>query len=427
MNNLELEKELQKEIQLENYIAALDSLNSQLAKATQLEKNEILEKIDLLLSNGTIAYRLSAEQFDRFNNLICVRFAKHSKPLSLISGSEKEAEFPTVDGNNSSIQALHFSFSKNTNDISDKLDSSDITIFKLIELIQNKIQSELKNVTILNWGMKLNLRNRVYTGKLVNGATSPIRIIGNSYHFAAVVSLIAYIFNKPIDPDFIFTGAFDIKTGNSIRIGDITDKIDLINRERPNTKKFFIPVLDCFTDSEKTIIKKNGFIEHISNIDDLIKKVFGKSIKDLVEELGEEEKTLGYARIIANYVGTKSLTFLKEFITSDEYDNIYCKTESRTINKNILRFDLGCDDPGDSKAYHIFPLKELKYIANNYDFILFNGVVPNHYFANITTSGKFRNFRGICGIRFGISNKVFICLDQHGTGELLGYKCDFPE
>lgn len=419
--------ELQKEIQLENYIAALDSLNSQLEEATKLEKNEILEKIDLLLSNSIIAYRLSAEQFDRFNDLICNKFGKHSKPLSLISGSEKEAEFPTVDGNNSSIQALHFSFSKNTNDISDKLDSADITIFKLIELIQNKIQSELKNVTILNWGMKLNLRNRVYTGKLVNGATSPIRIIGNSYHFAAVVSLIAYIFDKPIDPDFIFTGAFDIKTDNSIRIGDITDKIDLINRERPNTKKFFIPALDCFADSEKTIIKKNGFIEHISNIDDLIKEVFGKSIKDLVVELGEKEKTLGYARIIVNYVGTKSLTFLKEFITSDEYNNLYCTTESRTINKNIIRFDLGCDDPGDRSAYHVFPLQDLEFNPEDYNLIIFNGVIPNHYFANITTSRKFRNFRGICGIRFGTSNKVFICLDQHGTGELLGYKCDFPE
>ncbi|MCK9280552.1 MAG: hypothetical protein M0P71_08025 [Melioribacteraceae bacterium] len=418
-------------IRFENYSDALELLSERHHNSSNLEKKKVEEAASSLLNNEFISYKLSKQKFDTYKNLFAPT-EDITKNMRL-TGRIGEAEFPSISKDYSSIQAVVIAQSAKNIEIDKHLDyddneeisESEIKLFNLIGNIQNKIQASLKNTTILNWGITLKLRNRLYSGKLLNEKSeeSKIEIKGGSFHFAAGAALVSYIFKKPINPDFIFTGTFNTKTGEAERINDIEEKIKLIKRERPNTVKFFIPSLKCFPQHESDIISQTPFIDPVENIDDLIKKVFGSSIEELVLELGEKEKSLGYARIFANHIGDREIDFFKDFSIMNSENKISLIHKKKRIT--ILHFDR--NDINDREAYQLFPLDSTKFLSNTPDFIIFNGIIPNHYFAYIATMSELRNFTGICGIRLGSDGPVFICLDQKGSSGLLGYKCVFPE
>lgn len=428
---IETNNKLEKIFFFENYSDALELLAELYLNSSNLEKKKVKEVACSLLNNEFISYKLSNQKFNTYKNVFAPteNIIKNMKLTDRIG----EAEFPSISKDYSSIQAVLIAQSTNNIEIDKRLNyddnnnisESEIKLFNLIRNIQNKIQTSLKDTTILNWGIALKLRNRLYSGKLLNEISekSAIRIKGVSFHLAAAAALVSFIFKKPINPDFIFTGTINTETGETERINDITEKIDLIKRERPNTEKFFIPSLKCFPEHESDIISQIPFIDPVENIDDLIKKVFGSSIEELVAELGEKEKSLGYARIFANHIGDREIDFFKEFSIMNSENKISLIHSKKRIT--ILNF--GKNESNDREAYQLFPLDSIKFFSNNPNFIIFNGITPNHYFGYIATMDSLRNFKGICGIRLGLDGAVFICLDQKGTGELLGYKCDFPE
>ncbi len=403
------------EIQNENYLAAVEHLLYEYRSNSDVN---LLESIHIILSKKIIAYRLNDELLDELNIFFEMNgFTPINK--SLYIDNIGVAEFPVVGED--SVRAIIVTSDNENNKLDERINNKK-ELLKAIDYVQKKVQINLRDdknekiqdITILNWGLKFDIRKHLLTGTKLQPEHENYRVEGNSLHFAAVSACISKLFNLEINPHFIFTGAFD-QYGDSIGVESLIKKTELIKRERPNIATIFIPPFNKFNNEEKTYIESNSQIfSQVLNIEELIKKVFDQNLEELSKMNLSKRKTLGYARVWAEYIGKKNLVFCKDYET--------ITTDRICLLLNFIRPD------NDAKAYKIFPVDKL---FHNFEdpafpnFIIINGGMANTYMGNIVSSNQYRSYNGIIGIRDGVgSPDVMVFAARDGSG-LAGYKCNF--
>jgi len=408
-------EKIKMEIQNENYITAVEVL---LERYNSTKNTDHLETIHNILSKPQISFHFADDIFNRLNETLI------SKNFDEIQKGHMEdktgiAEFPVVgeDNNYSSIRAVVVKDGTNNVDIDDKITNKK-ELFHTIRFVQDEIQRYLcdvdgitKDITILNWGLTISIREHLLKGTKYEPANNNFKIKGTSLHFAAVVACVSKLFNLPINPCYIFTGAFDGK-GEVQGITGLDEKFKLISKERPNTLKIFIPPKSKFNSQEQSLISSSTKFIEVENVSQLIEKVFNRKIQDIAKLDLDNRKKLARARIWAEYVGEKEITF------STDYD---LKTEVRKCI--VLHFIRPADDP---TAFKIFPIDKVYQEFNglNSDFIIFEGAVVNHYTGQLMTSNDYRQSDSIFGVRLGKSSEVIVFAAPRGS-ILLGYKCNF--
>ena len=280
-----------------------------------------LETIHNILSSRLIANRLDNDSLKQVNEkLVAKKFSEIIK--SHIEDKIGITEFPVVgeDNNYNSIRAFEI-LDGNENNIIDPKIESNRELFQIPKITQNEIQKKLcdidgktRDITILNWGLSFTIREHILKGTKHEPVNYNFKIKGRSLHFAAVIACVSKIFNLSVNSDFIYTGTFNIK-GESQRIECLHDKVRLITKERPNTKKIFIPSISKFTQAEQKIILLNNKFVEAENISQLIEKVFDKNLEEIAGINLNARKKIGRARIWAEYIGEKELQFKKDFST----------------------------------------------------------------------------------------------------------------
>ena len=410
-----LKMKIDYEIQNENYLAAVEYLLSEYRSTRDVN---LLESIHIILSKKIIAYRFNDELLEESNRLFEINgFGPINKSFSI--DNIGVAEFPVVGED--SIRAIIVTSGKENNKLDERINNKK-ELLKAINYVQNVIQKNLRDdinekiqdITVLNWGLTFDIRKHLLTDTKLEPAVDSFRIEGKSLHFAAVSACISKLFNLGINPNFIFTGAFN-ELGESIGIDSLIIKTELIKKERPKIETIFIPPVNKFNEEEKTYIASNTRIfSEVRNIEDLINKVFARDLKGLSKMNFNKRKSLGYARVLAEYVGTRKLDFYKDYET--------ITTDRICLLLNFIRPD------NDAKAYKIFPVDKL---FHDFDedvlpnFIVINGGMANTYMGNIVSNNQYRSYSGIIGIRDGIgSPDVIVFAARDGSG-LAGYKCNF--
>lgn len=405
--------EIDNQILNENYISAVELL---LTKYNSSSDPDYLETIHNILSHPQINSNFPDEFVNTLNKILDAK-GFESIIKNVIENKIGSAEFPVVGEDNSSnaIRTIEVNDGKDNIGIDSKIVNKK-EFFNIIRFVQIKTQENLcdiegstRDVTILNWGLDFKIREHQLKGRKYNLEDLNFAIKGTSLHFAAVVACVSKIFNLPVNSDYIFTGAFNEK-GEALGVTSLDKKVKLISKERPNTKKIFIPPKSKFNEEEQKIISSDKFVE-VENIQRLIEKVFNKKLIDIAKVKLNVRKNLGRARIWAEHVGKKKLTFNRDF----------SEAKSETKNVVVLHFIRPDDDP---TAFKIFPVEKVYHEFNDFNFIIFEGAVANHYTGQLMTSNDYRQSNCIFGVRLGRSKEVLVFAAPRGSN-LLGYKCDF--
>lgn len=267
-----------------------------------------------------------------------------------------------------------------------------------IRIVQQFIQENIRasefngnDVTVLNWGHLFSFHyNPVKEGIFMTGNKDILE--GDSFHFAALASMISFVSKRPVDPGFIFTGAFEGPTAMKV-IGKLKEKCEVIKSERPSCQKIVIPDRSNFKGQERAYIEANPaiFLE-ISGFDDFVIKIFKLKAEELFRFSDDLRHQLGICRIIAHDYGEMDLEL---------YDNI----DKEKFNITTQRFRvINCKaTPGDrSVMYNVFPLPKIYYRQSG------SGVSPtliliNHYAANHNVGNlMFNNGQSHCAFAIGI-------------------------
>lgn len=341
------------------YFSAVDTCLKFYDSSPELEKLEIRTQLKQLLNMNEVLAAIDEKTKTRLEVIF-------DAPLPTIDPNHfiGRACFPGYNATGSSLVMLEAKNieERNSTDLirfktNDETRSGLLTLLLLLwqYLHKNISAKEVSgsDVTVLNWGhIYSTCSNPATGGKLYTDSVDEIN--GDSLQFATIVATISLITQIPVNPGFVFTGAF--KTIKSSRkIGDLIDKVELIKREKPSVKKIVIPPRGEFPAMEREFITKNEdlFLE-VDGFSDLIEKVFGQSVETLLCFDLKARYRLGTSRIIAKSIGDKQLTIYNKLLDSRfNYD---------TATFNVIH----CTRTEDFEKteYLLFPLDNINFIPD---------------------------------------------------------------
>jgi hypothetical protein len=341
------------------YYSAINTCLNYYDSSDELEKLEIRTQMKNLLALNDVLAAVDGNTKARLETIF-------ESPLPEIDHNHfvGRACFPGYNEMGSSLVVLEASNIeiKNSEDLirfktNDETRSGLLTLLLLLwqYLHKNISAEEIKgnDVTVLNWGHIYKCySNPATSGRLKTDTFEEIN--GDSLQFAAIVATISLITHIPVDPGFVFTGAFkSIK--NSKKIGDLIQKVELIKREKPSVKKIVIPPRAEFPTLEREFITKNEelFLE-VDGFTELIEKVFGKPVESLLCFNMKERHSLGTSRIIAKNLGDKTITIYNKLLNS--------RFNFDTATFNVVR----CKRTEDFERteYLLFPLDNINFIPD---------------------------------------------------------------
>jgi len=388
------------------------------AANSDMDKNEAAANLHYLLNQEKIQNRFTPDQLMEYNNIL----NKYHLRAAYSEGTKNEigtAPFIEVDQINQTGQIRFLKTAESASpSYSFALDQTALRY--CLKYVQGEIQQHIKSQnsnepqvpTILNWGIDLTLAPHLLSHMKYAPVESVIvPISGSSHHFAAVASFVSGVIKKPVPFGYIFSGGFS-NDGGATGISDLKLKIEVILKEWPSFKKLFLPSESEISSSDKEILEsRGGSVIYISSFHQLVKEVFNSTLNDLLIFNTEELKKLGRARIFQRSVDENTYKFLDD-----------C---GGTIEKKVkvLVLDFQCSK-FSREEYQIFPIS-LSIPAGEFDCIIFNGIIPNHYTGYIM-SNIFKQAPSCFGIRTGANtNKVFIFSALKKHSDLLGRTFEF--
>jgi len=341
------------------FFSAVDTCLKLYDSSPELEKLEIRTQLKKLLALNDVLAAVDENTKARLEMIF-------DSPLPEIDHNYfiGRACFPGYNETGSSLVMLEAKNieAKNSDDLI-KFKTNDETRSGLLTLLllfwqylhKNISAEEIKgsDVTVLNWGhIYTCYSNPATSGRFYTENSDEIN--GDSLQYAAIVATISLITHIPVDPGFVFTGAFKtIK--NSRKIGDLIQKVDLIKREKPSVKKIVIPPRSEFAAMEREYIAKNeGLFLEVDGFTELIEKVFGKPVETLLCFNTKKRYSLGTCRIIAKSVGDRQLKIYNKLLNS--------RFNFDTASFNVVH----CTRTEDFEKteYLLFPLDSINFIPD---------------------------------------------------------------
>lgn len=325
------------------------------------------------------------------------------------------AQFPVVSPDKQEVFLREFEMKPDSeNQITERLtrDTRSELLAQLLAL-QSFIQENLSledgegcDTTILNFGLKLEIRTPLFPGNIIN-----THISQNSIQFAAIVSFFSGFANIPVDAGFVFTGAFDAGF-RAVQVGDTGLKIEKIVEKRPGVKKIFIPKSETYSKSEREIINKHSaVIEEISDLKELIERVFGNTIRNLLRFSAAKLHQSGLTRIVTTLLGRKKIGIqhyghedLPPFIEK-EYETIYAKFSDGGINSANIR-DIYTASNSSKKQM-----------------ILLDGIIPLFWLGAYIHGSK--NSARLVAVRYKVTDNFIIVASDEADKGLIGKQFKF--
>ncbi len=267
----------------------------------------------------------------------------------------------------------------------------------------NALEFTGNDVTVMNWGFSYKFGYNPFThGRLATANDD--QLDGDSFHFAALAATISSISEQPVDPGFIFTGAFESQ--KRLRpVSRLVEKTALVRKERPGFRKIVIPPKALFRGADRELIESNPdiFLE-IIDFNDFIEKIFGCSPKQLLKFERSKRHSLGLARVIAHDTGIRKLEL---------YDKIGDAKLNRST-KSFRVFRCIVDRPNENVKYNVFPCPRI-YVPDTTtnDFptlILIDYASANHYLGNTMSNNGVSSHYFSIGIgRESVEAIIFAC------------------
>ncbi len=259
------------------------------------------------------------------------------------------------------------------------------------------------DVTVMNWGISFAFHyNPFESGRLVTPNLDHLE--GDSFHFAALASVLSFITEVPVDPGFIFTGSFE-DSGKMSRVSMLCEKTEVIRKERPGFRKIVIPHRGLFRGADRDLIENNpGIFLEIRSFDDFIEKIFGRSPGEFLRFEKVKRHSLGIARVIAEDMGVKQLTLFDRW--EEQKVNERQKT-FRVLNCTIKRRDANV-------KYNVFPCPRI-YVPETGSndqptLILINFPSANTYLGNMMSNNGISSHFFAIGLNAeAVEAMIFAC------------------
>lgn len=238
MNTIESEKSVSKKFNLGNYLSAEKQFRELLNNSEDFE--------DKIYFRNKIAD--------------CKEFGETA--VNLAAG---EAFFPVFDqtGNNSSVLTIRITKSPSgtkTFDI-ENIRSA------VIKFLDDYLFKEIRTIMVLDWkteDLKAEIKEIPNINNDFREFTESIE--GRSYELAAAIALISKILDVKISADYVFSGGIkaDGENVKLLPVERIKEKLDCIKTERPDLKKFIVPM--SVKMSDKIISRKDKLSEVVSEV-----------------------------------------------------------------------------------------------------------------------------------------------------------------
>ena len=342
------------------YFSAVNSCLKVYDASPELEKLEIRTQLKMLLDREEILAAIDDKTRTQLENIFDAPLRKVD--LNHFIG---RAFFPGYNPTGNRLVALQAQkFETSVSDDLIKFTTDDKTRGNLLSLLLLLWQYLHKNisaeevegndVTVLNWGHTYSCySNPITAGRLATDSTDLIS--GDSLQYAAIVATVSLITEIPVDPGFVFTGAFKT-VKNSRMIGELIKKVDFIKKEMPSVRKIVIPPRSEFPAIEREYITKNEeiFLE-VDGVTALIEKVFGKPVGELLRFNSEKRHGLGACRVIARNAGDRKIQLYNKLLQSRfnheevSFNVVHCK-----------RFE-----DFSKTEYIVFPIENINFIHDD--------------------------------------------------------------
>jgi hypothetical protein len=396
-------KNIQKYLDLGRYYSAVSELLKLHSEAPSLSKNSYANNLAELLKSSLVMGVIGQELVDESRKIV-------SGKLNKVDETEfiGKAFFPVHNTLQCGLLAIEVNKSPVEHLLGFTADEKTLgDFYKLLKMFWLFLQRNIKatespeenDVTVLNWGQRFSLISNpfVLSNSIFHSGTTP-QLEGNSFHFAAVVAAVSKIINKPVDPNFVFTGTIDFDEKAS-KVSFLIPKCELIRRERPSLKKIIIPPKEKFTPEEREFINQNKeiFLE-VKDITALVEAVFGDRLSNLFAFDQESRYELGSRRIVAKEMGIKEISF---------YDLIDDTRVNITQEKlNVVKFITS-----SGGQFNVFPLKKIYFKENKStrNLILLEGVQANIFVGNFMSHNPQDNNLYSMGIGTTKAARVFAC------------------
>lgn len=353
-------------IPLSSYNSIINRYLESIDNADRESRGKILDEIEKLFRDENVKSNLTDPLFIEANNLF-KKYRPDSNNLTAPKpiASVGKANFPVVNNEKVHIYSAVFmsgsSLLENPNqfylstianegkqyNLSSSLLRYDLIIRKIIERIQYKLDKLL----ILNFISSLKITYKDFD----NIDITQDKVDGSSFHFAAVIGFLSFLFDEKIPSNYFFSGSFNDNL-EAVKVGEISKKINFIINELPRNPKIFVPY-DNLIEIDGTI--KENLIP-IKNLEELVSKVFNESLENLIEiniekiskKIKNENNTqLGYAEIIklgkilfSSFVSlnksqdSNSFIFFKKLEREVVIINFHSKNNSFTLLPNDITF-----------------------------------------------------------------------------------------
>lgn len=350
------------EISLSSYTSIINRYLEKIDTAEIEYRGNILDEIKKYFDDESVRSNLTEILFNTVNKVFNLyRTDSNDIQVPTHAAYIGKANFPVVNNEDVHIHCAEFAtgasllenpsqFYITTSKSEDKqigYSKSLLTYDDVIRKIIQRIQYKLEKLIILNFISSLKISYKDYQ----NIDMTLNKVKGNSFHFAAVVGFLSFLFDHKIPSSYFFTGSFDAEL-ETVKVGEISKKIDFILGELPRNPKIFIP----FDNFDEVDADKKENVIPIKNLEDLVAKVFNEKLENLIEIniekiskkiKQENNEQMGYADVIK--LGTQKFTSFvslnksedpNSFVTSENFEkevviiNFYSPYQSFTLMPN---------------------------------------------------------------------------------------------